>query len=87
MLDYKKYGFKLQSEDRGLFTYLAKVNQQDIELKVLGETHTLRIVTGSKNIMVANRYKVNKQELLDFLIFGGRCSLLFMPLSASNQIG
>lgn len=84
MLDYSRYGFKMQSEVNGLHLYLAELQGETLELRVLGDTHTLKIT--SRDIMVANRYKVTDNSQLDFILINGRAGVLFSSFGGSQHI-
>lgn len=84
-LNYSKYGFILHNVESNNLLYISNVEGETIELKVVGDYHTLKI-TGKRNIMVANRYKIVNQKQLDFILVNGRTGVLFSPLSGSNKV-
>lgn len=83
-IDVSKYGFELSIEKEFYKVYVAKVENEIVELIVSGDTYTVKI-SGKRNIMVANRYKASTQEQLDFLLINGRVGVLFSSFCGSNK--
>jgi len=50
-------------------------------MTVLDNIYTLKIQSDMGDIMVANRYMIDTQENLDFIILNGRAGVLFMPFT------
>ena len=84
IIDVSRYGFELSIEKEFYKIYVAKVENEIVELIVSCDTYTIKI-GGKRNIMVANRYKVSTQEQLDFLLINGRVGVLFSSLCGSNK--
>lgn len=84
VIDVSKYGFILQSEKDGFYRYAANVSGEVVELKVYADSYTVKI-TGKRNIMVANRYKIKTQNQLDFILMNGRAGVLFLSAPCSNE--
>lgn len=76
-LNYSKYGFELVAERDKIIIYEAHPRNKLLRLQVLGDTHTLVIVTKRGEIPVFNRYEITSQYFLDLLIMNGRAGVLF----------
>lgn len=85
IINVSKYGFELSIENQYGKTYVAKIENEVVELNIFAGMYTLKI-SGKRNIMVANRYEVSTQEQLDFLIFNGRAGVLFSSFRKSDKI-
>jgi len=77
-IDVSKYGFELfkRSESKTEF-YRRQFDDFYVELMVAENVYSVFIEKKDSNIVVANRYKVENQEELDFLIFRGRVGSWF----------
>jgi hypothetical protein len=76
-IDVLKYGFKLEAiEDDFIEVYTIEINKFEyLELTILGDIYSLRVIdrdASSRNLDVFNRYTVETQEQLDYLILKGR---------------
>jgi len=76
-LDVFKYGFALSEDKDGLFSYEKKVAGMTICLIEAANMYTLYYWQKDNKVNVANRYIVETQEQLDFLIFKGRVGWVF----------
>lgn len=81
-IDVCKYGFALFKEIGRLKVYTTNVRNEIVELRVSGDNYTIKI-TGERDIMVANRYKIQTQEQLNFLLVNGRAGILFSSFCGS----
>lgn len=75
--DVSKYGFELTEDKEGLLTYERKAADMTIVLIDCFDMFTLYYWQNDSRTYVANRYRVEKQEQLDFLIFNGRIGYVF----------
>ena len=80
-LDIKQYGFVLKKEIEGHSVYTCEKDGKEVELSVWDNVYTINIICNDTIIKVANRYRVDTQEQLDFLLLNGRIGVFFVPLS------
>ena len=77
-IDVSKYGFELYEVSKsGIIFYRRKFNGYYVELMVAEDIYSLFIEMGDSQIVVANRYKIERQDELDFLLFRGRVGRRF----------
>ncbi len=77
-MDVSKHGFVLsRTSENGVFFYEKKTQNFVIELMVATNVYSLEYTLNNNTVKVANRYKVENQEQLDFLILNGRVGWLF----------
>ena len=84
-INIDKYGFSLKIEKEGHFVYTYERDGKEVELSVRDNFYTINLISNDTIIKVANRYRVETQEQLDFLILNGRVGVLFVPLSCHNH--
>ncbi len=78
-LNYSKFGFNLyKTSESGCVFYRRQFEWFYLELMVSADIHSLYMNTkGEKEMIIANRYKIDNQEQLDFLILNGRVGEFF----------
>lgn len=79
-LDYSKHGFALSENREGVLFYTCQIKDFLINLMVAANVHTLDYILHDNRTYVANRYKIENQEELDFLILKGRIGWIFSEL-------
>lgn len=78
MIDIDKYGLKLsRTSESGIKFYLRTFKDFTIELMVADSTYSIEYTLHEETVKVANRYHVDTQEQLDFLIYNGRVGWVF----------
>ncbi len=69
-IDLTKYGFVKTSEaDETPDVYTLEQKGSSLQLTIDGDICTLYSIKGDKKTIVANKYKVQHQSIMDFLIF------------------
>jgi hypothetical protein len=76
-IDVLKYGFTLREEKGDLRTYEKRQADLIIVLIEAANMYTLYYWQADNKVNVANRYIVERQEQLDFLILNGRVGWIF----------
>lgn len=82
ILSPEAYGFKLVENDDGLKTFSVIVNRlETVELIQLENVFILNYFLKKEKTIVANRYRCNSQEDLEFLLFNGRVGSIFATIN------
>lgn len=77
-LDVLRYGFSLEREYGSVSVYIRRFGGNvSVELEAICNRYTLTLRIGKTKSIIANRYRCETQDQLDFLIRFGGVHILF----------